>query len=735
MQNTVRRIFFGFSLVFVLFFWVPSVAGAETVNQSQAGNNQDTVANGQANVPSTEVEVEANKEESAKEGSAAAGYKVDNTTTTGPWGKMKLQDTPYSINVMSSDLIENLQVSTMDQLFRINPLVQVNYGITRNGSGQINVRGVQGITAMVDGVRAGNNHAGIFLEDVERVEILSGLSGFLYGSQDVGGDINYVLKRPTSKTLNEVTIGNFGGSNYYVHGDFGGPASTDGKIGYRINVLDQNGATAVDGQSIKRQLASGAIDWHIADNVLLQFDAAHSYSYVQGAAAAFRITGSPLTAPTAPDASKLWTPSWSYEKVTTDSRGSNLTWNLNDKLTLRSAYRYWDVTQEGRNVINKISPSGIISNYEVDAWKPYGTTTTGYNTFLDYKFNTGTIEHTLTAGIYGSTLKTRWGGSVWLTAGSNYSQPTDPADFTLPSYTLPTYSPYTNSKTVNTNRVIGDNIKFDGRWSALVGINHSEIETASYSQSGSQTSYYDKSANTPTASLIYKPTDSVTAYASYIEGLEAGSTASTTYNGLPVANAGLVMAPEIHKQYEIGVKQTVGKTLFTAALFRMNLADPIYELNSAGTAYTLIQDGAQVNKGFELTATGKVSDRLTVVGGFTILSAVVTTNNDGWPGTAGAIPDDVSKQMAKVYLEYEMPNIPGLTLTGGAFYYGPFTNSGVQFPGVTTFDFGARYATKVHGMPVTYRLNVSNLFDKNYWTANYFEGAPRTISLSATMNF
>ena len=43
------------------------------------------------------------------------------------------------------------------------------------------------------------------MEDLERVEVFSGLSGFLYGAGNVGGTVNYILKRPTSYYLNDVT--------------------------------------------------------------------------------------------------------------------------------------------------------------------------------------------------------------------------------------------------------------------------------------------------------------------------------------------------------------------------------------------------------------------------------------------------------------------------------------------------------------------------------------------------
>src|SRR5208337_5650229 len=104
-------------------------AGAGTPAQPQATSPStpsatNTTAPGTQNVPVTEVEVKAEKEKKPQEGSAEAGYKVENTTTTGPWGQMKHQDTPYSISVIPQELIENVVAADPDQLLKMNPLTQ-----------------------------------------------------------------------------------------------------------------------------------------------------------------------------------------------------------------------------------------------------------------------------------------------------------------------------------------------------------------------------------------------------------------------------------------------------------------------------------------------------------------------------------------------------------------------------------------------------------------------------------
>lgn len=86
--------------------------------------------------------------------------------------------------------------------------------------------------------------------------------------------------------------------------------------------------------------------------------------------------------------------------------------------------------------------------------------------------------------------------------------------------------------------------------------------------------------------------------------------------------------------------------------------------------------------------------------------------------------------------------LPGLTLTGGLAYnskaYVDNTNT-YAIPSWTRIDAGLRYATKWAGRPTTLRLNIENLADRNYWGSVdrgfLYAGQPRTVSLSATVDF
>ena len=57
-----------------------------------------------------------------------------------------------------------------------------------------------------------------------------------------------------------------------------------------------------------------------------------------------------------------------------------------------------------------------------------------------------------------------------------------------------------------------------------------------------------------------------------------------------------------------------------------------------------------------------------------------------------------------------------------------------QLPAYTLLDAGLRYAAKVSGKPVVWRLSVANLTDRQYWLNGTYLGRPRTVSLSAQVD-
>lgn len=684
------------------------------------------------------------------DGSAAAGYRVGTSTTSGPvWDDLDVQDTPYSISIDSSDLIENTISSATDQIFEMNPYTQINMNQSRGYGSVIYIRGFRladGFTEQ-DGTRLSGDLI-MPLEDKERVEVLAGLSGFLYGPGNVGGLVNYVLKRPTPTPYGQFTVGDYGGGQGFAHIDVGGPIDKDGRFGYRLNLVRSDGYTSIAYNHIDKWLASLALDWHVTDNLLLQVNYSHQHYYETGTQADWGSFGGSFAHfdPSILNPAKNYSQPWSYNSNEMDVAGTNVDYKFSPNLDFRGAYRFTSIVDSNVYTGNNVSYDNGQYTYQLTAVHnaPMNhINNSGYGLF-DYTFDIFSIRNKITTGYYGDSyaLREHQDSFQSVSLGSGYAVSSNPIYVAEPNFTNGVLPDYTVQRTVNSNVVLGDEIKFNDQWSALAGLNYAIIDTTNFNTNGSTSSQYDKGALTPSASLMYKPFPWITTYATYMQSLDNSGTASTTYDTLPVTNGGQALSPTISHQYEIGVKASVAGVLLTGALFDIDKANTYYASTSNGSAYVFTSDGRQTDKGIELTATGKVTQDLSVIGGVTLMDARITNTNTAY--LEGQPAYGAARQIAKLYGEYNVPFLRGFTLTGGVQYVGgqlaneyayPNPDAREWLPAYVIGDVGARYTTRIEGIETIFRLNITNVANTSYWQQAEVIGPPRTISFSASARF
>ena len=107
----------------------------------------------------------------------------------------------------------------------------------------------------------------------ERVELLKGLSGFMYGFGTPGGVVNYVTKKPTDTPVRSIDVGFRSSGIWSEHVDPGGRFGPDQMFGYRFNA----NATHEEGQarnagSINRDTLSLALDARLTRDLTCTFE-------------------------------------------------------------------------------------------------------------------------------------------------------------------------------------------------------------------------------------------------------------------------------------------------------------------------------------------------------------------------------------------------------------------------------------------------------------------------------
>ena len=160
-----------------------------------------------------------------EEATAGEGLGIEEIIVTARKREESLQETPISMTVLSASALEDRSLSNISEIGDFAPNVVMATASGGGGGGnnlEIFMRGVgqvdflittdPGIGVYIDGVFHSRTFGAVFdLLDLERVEILRGPQGTLFGKNTIGGAISLVTKQPTEDAngYGEVTFGRF----------------------------------------------------------------------------------------------------------------------------------------------------------------------------------------------------------------------------------------------------------------------------------------------------------------------------------------------------------------------------------------------------------------------------------------------------------------------------------------------------------------------------------------------
>lgn len=197
-----------------------------------------------------------------------------------------IQRSSLAIQAVSADTLSNAGVSQAQDLTTVVPGLQVSqYGpivqtyIRGVGDGGANAINVSPIAYNIDGVYISRGESiGTNFYDLERVEVLKGPQGTLYGRNASGGAVNIITRRPNLTQVEGYATGELGNLDYrHLEAAINLPLGDTLAIRGAFNLVRRDGYLS-DGTSDDRQTA-GRIRalWEPADGIslLVNFDAAH----------------------------------------------------------------------------------------------------------------------------------------------------------------------------------------------------------------------------------------------------------------------------------------------------------------------------------------------------------------------------------------------------------------------------------------------------------------------------
>ncbi|WP_439426914.1 TonB-dependent receptor [Stenotrophomonas sp. T8] len=678
-------------------------------------------------LPSVQVQEQRRVTGDYAGGQVAAGGRI------GLLGDKDFMDTPFSTVSYTESFIRDRQAKDLtDVIAATDPTVFSN-GVTGSWSENYAIRGFASSTSdtTFDGLSGMAPYYRTSPEMFERIEVLKGPSALLNGMPpggSVGGSVNLVPKRAGQQPLLRVSANFASDAQFGTHVDIGRRLGADKQFGIRFNGAYRDGDGAVGKQRKKVQLGSLALDWR-GERARLSADLYSADDRVDGPARGVGLAPG-VAIPRPPRGDTLINPDWAY--VDSQDKGAMLRGELdiNDTLmaylaygTSRTDYRY-----NGSISAQILNPAGdfttVIGQLAFDIRKQSG------DAGLRGSFRTGRVGHQWAANVthYQHTQNDYGRRSVpgWDWTTNLYNPVWGPA--------APFVAPHISHTELRLDSLgFADTLSFaDERVQLTLGVRRQQVVSETFNvATGVRTSRYDESATTPAAALLVKATDTISLYTNYIEGLSQGATAPMT-----AANAGDVFAPFRTRQKELGLKLDLGRFAHTFSVYEIkrpsSYTDPVTNIFSFG--------GEQRNRGVEWGFFGAPLDGVRLLGGVAYVQPKLTRTAGGV--NEGRMATAIAQRQAKLGVEWDVPALEGLTLTGNATAMSKqyiSADNRLSVPGRTLFDVGARYSTTVAGRPLALRASVNNVTNKAYWgmplLSSLALGAPRTVLVSATMDF
>lgn len=734
-----------------------------------------------ATLPLTAVQAETEKELSTVEvhGQELSPYKVDRASSvklTQP-----IADTPKSITIISGDLLKEQGVTNLNDALR-NVAGVSTFGGGEGGGGiisandRVTIRGFDSSSNIyLDGIRdvAGYNRD---LFNYENVEVIKGASGSLDGRSTGGGSVNLSTKRARLDSFGSVSTSYNTLDTKRVALDANQEFGTNSAG--RLNLLYSDGGDTFDNgiENYETLGAGGSLLFKLGENTSLHTDVflmkqdntpllglpfvtkEASQGYTDTSTNAV-YSGNGL--PEGPIArgrrdENFLVSGRDYEKVDTQMFTVELSHIVNNNLTVRSQSRYGQNDKDSvlsRAWWGKEANVGLLDATYTQAIDQENQL---FVTQLDalINFETAGMRHDLVAGIeYADETRTSFNqdesGYVYADINGNvltnpYIDPRDPAATAI-NVTGKAFRDGTSEKSVGTTAAVYlfDTVRLHEKLILDANIRYENYELkGSGKRRGRNNSRIDIAGKVDSSylsgglALTYKPVENGSFYIGYSDSKQPSNA------DLQIDTSGAVnqLKPQTAKTVELGSKWELldDRLLLTGAVFQTEktVLDTETDVNNVSRTYLA---GEQRARGYELSATGALTEDLSLLVNYTKLKTKVTKDFTAQAEGLGlqSSPEDT----ASMWLSYK--TLSDALVVGAGLNY----NSGETFwrrdiayyvvDSYVTSNLMASYAATDS---LKLQFNINNLTDKDYVTdysakGHFMASAPRNYMLGLTYNF
>ena len=694
-----------------------------------------------------EVKVEDNRSTEIAITLTEQNKQLDEVMVTADKVETNLQKTPIAVTALNSKQLQEYRVWSITDLTALAPSTfTVEHG-NSTGSNFLNIRGAMGfsndqaVATYVDGVYQFDYYsAPINFNNIERVEILRGPQGTLYGRNAFGGVLNVITKKPTNKTngFAEIDFGNYGQQRY--------------SVGFNTPLINNKLFLNAGLQSNAR----GAVYENPTLNTK-NFDKHNAYSgnlnlkYL---------------------ASEKWTIDLNTRYENNKDKGA-YPWATSDSLARANPYTVfgnWDNTERRTNFNTALSAKYYGKNFNftsISAFVDYHVWLPGrfdfdfspaqlisFNNFTkqnqltqEFRFsspaNAGKLKWTVGSFLFGEKIKSS--NTTYFDQDYTAVDPNAPyssiGNGKRKSYGIAFFGQATYAIAPKIDFTVGARYDVENR--EITQNSAFEKDNIVTPLTADSTAKKTFKAFTPKVILSYKLSENAMLYASYAKGFRVGgfnfgSAANPTYN------------PEKSDNYEIGIKNTLldNKLKINLTAFYFQQKDQQVSTSRDGINYATLNVGDMNNLGLELEASALPFKNLQI-------DWTASTSQSEYKKLELF---DAATNAVKDFKGNKAINNPALQSMFAVQYGVPFSKSAqnikafvrgeFRYIGEYQLDFVNAYRQNAYGMLNARAGITSKRLDIAFWVRNlndvrymafgygsYLMGSPRMFGATVTAKF
>lgn len=652
-------------------------------------------------------------------------------TRTATRTETPLRDVPQSVSIVDRGMIADLTMRSMADVVNYVPGVSM-----AQGEGHRDAPIFRGNTStsdfFVDGIRDDTQYLRD-LYNVERVEVLKGPNGMVFGRGGVGGVINRVTRQAEWMSPREFIVQGGSWEHRRISADVGEPLND--AVAARLTGMYENSGNYRADAGMERYGINPTLAFALRPDstIRIAYEFFHDERTNDRGIPSFQ--GRPLDV----DPSTFFgNAQVNNSRVDVNAVSAAFDHKWGTRAAFRTQVRYADYEKYYQNTV----PGGVNAARTTFGLTAYSSGTDRRNIFnqtdITVTATTGRIAHTLLTGVEVGRQVT---DNLRLTGFF----PSVSANAT--SVTLPLSSPSTslpvefrssareqdNHGTATTFGVfLQDQVNLTTRVQAVAGIRYDRFEMDFLNnRTGAEFSSEDGLVS-PRAAVVFKPVTPVSLYASY--SLSYLPRAGEQLSSLSLSNQAL--EPEVFRNYEAGAKWELTPTLsLTTAVYRLSHGNVVVR-DAVNPTLSHLVDAERTN-GLELELIGSVTDRWILQGGYAWQDGEITESLSS-AVVAGARLAQVPRHSFSLWNKYDVTRMwaVGLGVISKSDRF-VATDNRVVLPAFARVD-AAVFATLSE--QVRLHVNVENLFDERYfWAAhgnnNIAPGSPRALRVALTTRF